>query len=98
MPEIPGCSRKSQDAALSGVEVTNHARVQELEIDISRIHEKLEELNSRLLHIEKSAKLEPGKQNLKEKIEILMDENEKLEDDLVEQVRELALICPTDGT
>lgn len=98
MPEIPGCSKKHQDAAFSGVEVTHQARVQELEIDISRIHEKLEEVNSRLLRIEKSAKLEPSKQNVKEEIEKLTAENEKLEDDLVELVRELALICPTEGT
>lgn len=95
MSEIPSCSKNRQDAALSGVEMTDHARVQELENDISRIHEKLEEVNSRLLHVEKSAKLEPSKQNLKEEIEKLMAENEKLEDDLVELVRELALICPT---
>lgn len=98
MSGIPTCSKNRQDAALSGVEMTDHARVQELEIDISRIHEKLEEVNSRLLHVEKSAKLEPSKQNRKEEIEKLMAENEKLEDDLVELVRELALICPTWGT
>lgn len=69
-------------------------RVQELERDISRLHEKLEEVNSRLLHVEKSAKMEPSIQNLKEEMEKLMAENEKLEDDLVELVRELALICP----
>lgn len=68
MPEIPGCSKKRQDAEFGGVEVTHHARVQELEIDISRIHEKLEEVNSRLLHIEKSAKLEPSKQTSKRKL------------------------------
>lgn len=73
----------------------HQARVQKLEIDISRIHEKLEEVNSRLLHFEKSPKLEPSQQNLKEEIEKLMAENERLEDDLVELVRELALICPT---
>lgn len=95
MPEIPSCSKKRQDAALSGVEMAHQVRVQELEIDISRIHEKLEEVNSRLLHVEKSAKLEPSKQNLKEEIEKLMAENEKLEDELVELVRELALVCPT---
>lgn len=95
MPEIPKCSNKRQDAALSGFEMARQARVQELEIDISRIHEKLEEVNSRLLHVEKSAKLEPSKQNLKVEIEKLMAENEKLEDDLVERVRELALICPS---
>lgn len=78
--------------------MTHHARVQELEIDISRIHEKLEEVNSRVLHVDKSAKLEPSKQNLKEEIERLMAENEKLEDDLVKLVRELALIFPTSGT
>lgn len=69
-------------------------RVQELERDISRLHEKLEQVNSRLLHIEKSAKMEPSMQNLKEEMEKLMAENEKLEDNLVELVRELALICP----
>lgn len=78
--------------------MTHHARVQELEVDISRIQEKLEEVNSRLLHVEKSAKLEPSKQNLKEEIEKLMTENEKLEDDLVKLVRELALIFPISGT
>ena len=75
--------------------MTHQARVEELEIDISHLHEKLEKVNSRLVHVEKSAKLEPSKQNLKEEIEKLMAENEKLEDDLVELVRELALICPT---
>lgn len=75
--------------------MARQAREQELEIDISRFHEKLAEVNSRLVHVEKSAKLEPSKQNLKEEIEKLMAENEKLEDDLVELVRELALICPT---
>lgn len=69
-------------------------RVQELESEISRLHEKLEEVDSRLLHIEKSAKLEPSKQNLKEEMEKLMAENEKLENGLVELVRELALLCP----
>ncbi len=75
--------------------MTHQARVEELEIGISHLHEKLEKVNSRLVHVEKSAKLEPSKQNLKEEIEKLMAENEKLEDDLVELVRELALICPT---
>lgn len=95
MPEIPSCSRKRQDAASSGLQVARQAREQELENDISRFHEKLEEVNSRLVVVEKSAKLEPSKQNLKEEIEKLIAENEKLEDDLVELVRELALICPT---
>lgn len=94
MPEIPSCSKNLQDAALSGVEMGRKQRVQELERDISRLHEKLEEVNSRLLHIEKSAKMEPSMQNLKEEMEKLMAENEKLEDNLVELVRELALICP----
>lgn len=74
--------------------MARNPRVQELESGISRIHEKLEEVNSRLLHIEKSAKLEPSKQNLKEEMKKLMAENEKLEDGLVELVRELALLCP----
>lgn len=95
MPEIPSCSKKRQDAAGSGFEMTHQARVEELEIGISHLHEKLEKVNSRLVHVEKSAKLEPSKQNLKEEIEKLRAENEKLEDDLVELVRELALICPT---
>lgn len=95
MPEIPSCSKKRQDAAVSGFEMTHQARVEELEIGISHLHEKLEKVNSRLVHVEKSAKLEPSKQNLKEETEKLMAENEKLEDDLVELVRELALICPT---
>lgn len=94
MPEIPICSRKLQEAALSGVEMARKTRVQELESEISRLHEKLEEVDSRLLHIEKSAKLEPSKQNLKEEMEKLMAENEKLENGLVELVRELALLCP----
>lgn len=75
--------------------MARQAREQELENDISRFHEKLEEVNSRLVVVEKSAKLEPSKQNLKEEIDKLIAENEKLEDDLVELVRELALICPT---
>lgn len=74
--------------------MTRKTRVQELESEISRLHEKLEEVDSRLLHIEKSAKLEPSKQNLKEETEKLMAENEKLENGLVELVRELALLCP----
>lgn len=74
--------------------MTRKTRVQELESEISRLHEKLEEVDSRLLHIEKSAKLEPSKQNLKEEMEKLMAENEKLENGLVELVRELALLCP----
>lgn len=94
MPDIPICSRKLQEAALSGVGMPRKTRVQELESEISRLHEKLEEVDSRLLHIEKSAKLEPSKQNLKEEMEKLMAENEKLENGLVELVRELALLCP----
>lgn len=74
--------------------MTRKTRVQELESEISRLHEKLEEVDSRLLHIEKSAKLEPSKQNLKEEMEKLMAENEKLENGLIELVRELALLCP----
>lgn len=70
------------------------SRVQELESGISRVHEKLEEVNNHLLHIKKSAELEPSKQNLKEEMDKLMAENEKLEDDLVELFRELALTCP----
>lgn len=94
MPDIPICSRKLQEAALNGVGMPRKTRVQELESEISRLHEKLEEVDSRLLHIEKSAKLEPSKQNLKEEMEKLMAENEKLENGLVELVRELALLCP----
>ena len=98
MPEILRCSNKCQDAALSDVEMARKPRVQELESDISRLHEKLEELNSGLLHVEKCAKVEPSKQNLKAEIEKLMAETEKLEDDLVERISELALICPIWGT
>lgn len=75
--------------------MARQARVEELEFDISRFHEKLEEVNSRVSHIEKSAELEPSKQNLKEEIEKLMAENEELQDGLVELVRKLALICAT---
>lgn len=65
MPEIPSCSNKLQDAALSDVNMARKSRVQELESGISRLHDKLEEVNSHLLHIEKSANLDPSKQNHK---------------------------------
>lgn len=94
MNEIPICLRKLQEAASSGVDMARKMRVQQLENEISRLQQKLEEVDSRVLHFEKSAKLEPSKQNLKGQMEKLVAENENLEDGLVELLRELALLCP----